>query len=154
MDMLERQVRRARRRLAAERFLDVLGWCWSAALLAALVLIAADKFWPMGVAAWMWAAGALGLGLFAAAVWTLLVGGSLLDAAIEIDHRFALKERVSSALGLRPDDRQTKAGEALLADAVGGSNGSTCRAVLGQALAAVAVAAAAGHVGRACGVAG
>lgn len=49
MDTLERQVRRARRRLAAERFLNVLGWCWFAALLAALVAILADKFWPLGV---------------------------------------------------------------------------------------------------------
>ena len=97
MDTLERQVRRARRRLAAERFLNVLGWCWFAALLAALVAILADKFWPLGVESWAWVAGALGLGLLAAAVWTLLIRGGMLEAAIEIDHRFALKERVSSA---------------------------------------------------------
>ena len=87
-------------------------------VLAALVLIVADKFWPLGVEAWAWAAGALGLGLFAALVWTLLVRGTLLEAAIEIDRRFALKERVSSALSLTPADRQTEAGEALVADAL------------------------------------
>ncbi len=58
------------------------------------------------------------LGLLAAVVWTLLVRGSLLEAAIEIDRRFALKERVSSALTLTPADRQSEAGEALLADAL------------------------------------
>ena len=155
MDTLQRQVRRARRRLAAERFLDVLGWCWFAALLAALVLIAADKFWPLGVEAWAWAAGALGLGLLAAVVWTLLVRGSLLEAAIEIDRRFALKERVSSALsadaGRSPDGGGRGAAGRRPAPGRADRRG---RAVHRQAAAAVAVAPAAGHVGRARGAVG
>ena len=118
MDTLERQVRRARRRLAAERFLNVLGWCWFAALLAALVAILPTSSGRWGSKSWAWVAGALGLGLLAAAVWTLFIRGGMLEAAIEIDHRFALKERVSSALMLTPSDRETKAGEALVADAL------------------------------------
>jgi hypothetical protein len=101
-----------------QRFLDALAWCWFAALSAALVLIVVDKFWPLGVEAWGWAAGGLGVGLAAAMVWTFYRRSSPLEAAIEIDHRFALKERVSSALALTSADRQTEAGEALLADAV------------------------------------
>ena len=112
------QIRRARRRLIVQRFLDVLAWCWCATLSAALVLIAVDKFWPLGLEAWAWAAGALAVGVVAAIVWTSFIRASLLEAAIELDHRFALKERVSSALALTPADRRTEAGEALLADAV------------------------------------
>ncbi|MEN6449433.1 MAG: hypothetical protein ABFC96_02995 [Thermoguttaceae bacterium] len=118
METLQRQVRRARRRLTAERFLDVLGWCWFAALTVALLLIIADKIWPLGVEPWGWAAGAMAVGLVVALVWAMLARRGLIEAAIEIDHRFALKERVSSAMSLTPADRQTEAGEALVADAV------------------------------------
>ena len=118
MDTLQRQIGRARRRLAFQRFLDRLGWCWFAALAAALVLIAVDKFRPLGLDAWAWAAGALAVGLAAAAVWTLMVRGDSLEAALEIDHRFGLKERVSSALALSPADRESEAGAALVADAL------------------------------------
>ena len=68
--------------------------------------------------AWAWAAGALAVGLLAAAAWTVLVRGNSLEAALEIDHRFALKERISSALALSPADRESEAGAALVADAV------------------------------------
>ncbi len=118
MNSLLVQVRRAQRRLIVQRFLDVLAWCWLATLSTALVLILVDKYWPLGVEAWGWAAGALAIGLAAAVGWTLSGRCGALEAAIEIDRRFALKERVSSALSLSPTDRETEAGEALLADAV------------------------------------
>jgi hypothetical protein len=118
MNTLQQQVRRARRRLILQRFFDVLGWCWLATLSVALVLVAVDKKWPLGVAVWGWVAGALVVGLAAAIIWTSLRRSTPLEAAIELDHRFSLKERVSSALSLSPADRETEAGEALLADAV------------------------------------
>ena len=118
MNSIQQQVRRARRRLIVQRFLDVLAWCWFATLSVAFVLIAVDKRWPLGVEAWAWAAGALAVGLVAAMVWTFCRRSTSLEAAIELDHRFVLKERVSSALSLTPADRETEAGEALLADAV------------------------------------
>ena len=118
MDTLHKQIRQARRQLTVQRFLGILGWCWSAALLAALALIAIDKFYPLGVEAWAWVAGALVVGLIAAVAWTLLARASLLEAAIEIDHRYGLKERVSSALALPPADRASEVGEALVVDAV------------------------------------
>ena len=118
MNELEKQVRRAHRRLGFQRFLGVLGWCWFATLLVALVLIAAGKFFPVGVPAWGWAASALGLGLAAAAVWMLATRRGPLGAAVEIDSRFGLKERVSSTLSMRPEQRQTEAGQALVKDAV------------------------------------
>ena len=41
-----------------------------------------------------------------------------MDAAIELDRRFGLKERVSSALSLAPEEVETEAGQALVSDAV------------------------------------
>lgn len=140
MDKLTRQVRRAQRRLTLQRFLRSLGWCWFATLLAAVVLIALDKFWQVGLSGWNWLIGhwnyqapawvtnetfvwvwtgsALGLGLLAALSWTLWTRRGALDAAIEIDRRFGLKERISSSLALTGEEQQTEAGRALLADAL------------------------------------
>ncbi len=118
MEELRKQVRRAHRRLGLQRFLGTLCWCWSVTLLAALVLIAVDKWYPLGVEVWAWGVGALGLGLLAAIAWIVATRRKPLDAAIEIDRRFALKERVSSTLAMPPDDRESEAGQALVADAL------------------------------------
>ena len=119
MDTLLRQIRRVRRRLVFQRFLDVLGWACFGTLLAALALITISRFRPLGVDAWIWAAGAIAIGFLIAAGWTFWRRPAPLEAAIELDRRFELKERVSSALALRPEDRATEAGKALLADAAG-----------------------------------
>jgi len=118
MEQLNRQVRRAQWWLGVQRFVGSLGWCCSAALLGALVLIAVDKFRPTGVEAWMWGAGALGLGLLAAAAWAIFSGRGPIDAAIEVDRRFGLKERVSSTLAMSDDQRRSEVGQALVEDAV------------------------------------
>ncbi|OHB70541.1 MAG: hypothetical protein A2V70_18635 [Planctomycetes bacterium RBG_13_63_9] len=117
MEELEKQVRRAYRRMGWGRFLGVLAWCWFATLLVALVLITVDKFYPTGVVPWAWGAGALGLGLVMAGGWILATRRSPLEAAIEIDRRFALKERVASSLSLPAEDRRSEAGIALIDDA-------------------------------------
>lgn len=117
MELLERQVGRAQRQLALQRFAGVLGWCWFGALLIALAVIVADKFRPLGVAAWIWGAGAMGLGVAAATVWAAIRGRGPVDAAIEIDRRYRLKERVSSALAMSDEERATPLGRALVDDA-------------------------------------
>ncbi len=118
MEELERQVRRAYRRMGLQRFAKVLAWCWFVTLLVALGLITLDKFYPLGVPSWAWAAGALGLGLAMAAAWIAVTRRASLGAAIEIDHRFGLKERVSSTLAMAPEDRHSEAGKALIDDAI------------------------------------
>ena len=122
MDKLKLQVRRARRRLVCEQFLTKLTWCLFATLLVALVAIAVPKMLVLGVDrvawTWSWLGGALGTGLVAAIVWTLATRRNELDAAIEIDLRFGLKERVSSSLSLTEDELQSKAGRALVKDAL------------------------------------
>ena len=51
-------------------------------------------------------------------MWTLLTSRDELAAAIEIDLRHRLKERVSSSLALSPSDQVTETGLALVKDAV------------------------------------
>lgn len=117
MESLQRQVRRAQVRLNVQRFLVVLSWCWFATLLAAAVAIAADKYWTFGLNAGWTIAGALVAGLAAAIGWTWVHRQSHLAAAIELDRRFGLKERISSALSLGETDRESAVGQALLSDA-------------------------------------
>ena len=118
VERLRKQVRRARWRLALQRFLGALGWCWFATAVMAFLLIAMDKYRPMGVAAPIWGIAAAILGLVAAAGWAMARGGGALDAAIEIDRRFGLKERVSSAMALTEEQRRSEVGRAVIEDAI------------------------------------
>ncbi len=97
---MRRQVRTAQRRLGVQRFVGVLGWCCCIGLSVALVLIAVDKFRPMGIEPWAWPAGGVVLGIAAAIFWSIARARGPVDAAIEIDRRFGLKERVSSTLAM------------------------------------------------------
>ena len=120
METLERQVRRVRRRLLVESLAAKLSWCWFFTLLVAALAIAVGKLWaPAGQQAWAlgWLAAALGGGLAAAAVWTWMRRPSALEAAVEIDRRFGLNERVSSTLALEPAQRASGVGQALARDA-------------------------------------
>jgi hypothetical protein len=121
MDKLRRHVRGARRRLVMEQFLGALSWCLLATLGAAAVAIAAPKFIYLNVdpSTWMWGwlGGAACVALLAAGVWTLFCRRTELDAAIEIDRRFALKERIASSWSLSEADRESLAGQAVIRDA-------------------------------------
>jgi hypothetical protein len=123
MDILRQQVAIARRRLVMQQFWATLVWCLFATFMAAAVAIVAQKVFLPGYDSadaqqWAinWGAGALGAGVLGATVWTWIIRRRDLDAAIEIDHRFGLKERVSSSLSLQPDELETPFGQALLDD--------------------------------------
>jgi tetratricopeptide (TPR) repeat protein len=142
VEQLTRQVRRAQRWLGVQRFFGVLGWCLFVTLLVAVAIIAVDKYRPLGLGPWIqyagagvgfepfepwvvellkagtWAVAALGLGILAAVVLAVVRGRGPIDAAIEIDRRFQLKERVSSTLAMSADERRTALGQALTDDAV------------------------------------
>ena len=122
MDKLLSQVRRARRRLVLEQFLSRLVWCLFGTLLVAAVAIAVPKVIVLdNLPAWWanaWLGGAAAAGVIAAIVWTLATRRSALDAAMEIDRRFELRERIASSLSLGVDDRDSEAGQALVSDAV------------------------------------
>ena len=141
MEKLNRQVRKAQRWLGLQRFVGVVGWCCFVALLIALAVIVLDKFRPLGVEAWVqrgaalggvgqleprvvemlkaciWAGAALMLGVSAAIFYALIRGRGPIDAAIEIDRRFGLKERVSSAMAMSEEERESPLGQALADDA-------------------------------------
>jgi hypothetical protein len=118
IEQLRKQVRRARRRMAVQRFAGLVGWTCFATLVIAAVLVTVDKYRPLGVEAWQWLAGAVGLGVVGAAIWTWWTRNGELEAAVEIDRRFGLRERVSSWLALSPDEQASPAGQALLHDAL------------------------------------
>lgn len=121
METLNQQVDRARSRLAAQAFVRRLVWWLFGALCVAVVAIAIPKLLVVeGLPGWWataWLAGSAALGVLGAAVATLVRPSSRLTAAMEIDRRFELRERVASCLELSPDDLQTPAGAALVGDA-------------------------------------
>jgi hypothetical protein len=122
MDKLHKQVRIAQRRLILQQFVGRLTWCLCVAFAAAAIAIAIGKFFvlPVDSTTWYaaWLGGAFSTGILAAAIWTYLRRSSTLEAAIELDRRFRLKERVSSMLALDDGERETEAGQALVRDAV------------------------------------
>ena len=121
MEILRKQIRRAHRRLIVQSFVGKLAWCWFVTLLLAALAIATGKFWPPIADERAWALGslatALGVGLVAAIAWTWSRRQDALAAAVEIDRRFGLKERISSTLALGPSELQSEIGQALVRDA-------------------------------------
>lgn len=117
MEELRRQVNRAQRWLGLQRFSQAIGWCCFATLLIALGFVIGDKYRPMGVEAWVYVVAGIVAGGLLAAFVAYVRGRGAIDAAIEIDRRFGLKERVSSTLALTPEEQETEIGQALIADA-------------------------------------
>ncbi len=121
MEEIKRQVTTARRRLILQQFLTVVPWTLFATLLLAVCAIGATKIWPVNVDptiwTWSWIGGSFAAGVLIASVWTYFVRYDTLNAAIEIDRRFGLKERLSSALSLAPEELESESGQALVHDA-------------------------------------
>ena len=122
MNDLNKQVKRARHRLLMQQFLSIALWSLAAFLAVAGIGIVIPKIWPIGVDGnvWesSWIAGSLTVGVIVALVTTYVQRKNSLNAAIEIDRRFGLKERVSSSLALDESARDSEAGRALVDDAV------------------------------------
>jgi hypothetical protein len=122
MEEIKRQVGRAQRRLLLEQFLHVFGWSLFATLLLAAIGLAVPRVWALNVQPqvwdWSWIGGGLAAGFLMAGIWTYIIRRSRLDAAIEIDRRYGLKERVSSTLALTPEELGSDIGKALMSDAV------------------------------------
>jgi uncharacterized membrane protein (DUF485 family) len=126
MNEINRQVRQARRRLNFHRFMHVFGWALFIGLMVAVIGLAIPKIWYLSFlntpeASDFWTAGWLigggVISLILAAVFTYRARQTSDNVAIEIDKRFGLKERLSSAMTLGSEDRESDAGKALLHDA-------------------------------------
>jgi hypothetical protein len=122
MEEIKRQVSRAQTRLVLEQFWRVFGWSLFSVLLVAAIGLAIPRIWVLTVNQnawdWSWVGGGIVLGLALAGFWTYVIRRSKLDAAIELDRRYGLKERVSSTLALSPDELDSDVGQALMTDAV------------------------------------
>ncbi|MDX1925745.1 MAG: hypothetical protein SFV81_04465 [Pirellulaceae bacterium] len=121
MDQIRKQARIARRRLVTERFFAYLPWTLSLALLLAVIAIILPKvmYLPVDSVIWFasWAGGCAALALIINTVLTLVGRPTLADAAVEIDRRFGLRERLSSVLVMSKEDTETDLGKALADDA-------------------------------------
>jgi len=107
---LERAIRAARLRLATQRLLDRLTVGCVAALAIGLAWVLLDPL------RW-WVPPALLLVAVVGVVRTVRVYPGRLAAALELDRRFDLKERVTAAVELPPDRLESPVGRALAADA-------------------------------------
>ncbi len=106
MNELKSAVARVQRRLWLQRFLVALAWSWAATLLAAAVVILGQwYFLGETTPQWIFFA-ALGLGLLVAVVASWWRTPRALAAAVELDLRFGLQERISSAWALLQDSAE------------------------------------------------
>lgn len=122
MNELRTQIRRAHRRLICHKVLRSTTWSMLIAGLLIWPAILLPKIWPIEIASssvWpvAWIAGALLIGLVSGLLWGWLTSRGALDAAIEIDLRCRLGERISSAFALSEAEQNSAAGRALLEDA-------------------------------------
>ena len=117
---IDRSVRLARSRLVRQSFVTYLGQCWAASLALTLVWFLAQPMLleqPPESLRWIVLGSCLALGLLAAIVSTRRTAPSNEGVALEIDSRFGLRERITTAVALPLELRETSAGRALFADA-------------------------------------
>ena len=117
---IAQSIRTARSRLLRQSFLNFLGTSWAIALACVFVWFVAQPMLleqPPESLRWIALAVALAIGLIVAIVRTRLSAPSNERVALEIDHRFQLRERVTSAWSLTSELRASSVGQAVYADA-------------------------------------
>ncbi len=121
MTHFEKQIRAARNRLTAQRYLDQLGVFLLVCLIIAAIAIFVGKLVELPTSFQNWTIGgislAVGIAMVGAAVSTWLRRPDRLKAAAEVDHRLGLRERLASAIQLSDADRATPMGAAVIEDA-------------------------------------
>ena len=126
MQEINKAVSTAQRRLAIGRLFSILTWAAFVSLLIAAIGVAIPKIWHLGFLetqdhkdAWVysWTLSAIVIGFIVTAILTYRKLSSRLDVATEIDSRFGLKERISSALAVDSQSTAGPAEKALINDA-------------------------------------
>jgi len=117
---LDKPIGRVWRRLRLQRFLTSTVWCLAAGLALATVVLGVEKLGQVPIPGALWWPFAIGggLSLVAAGLIAALTGPDRTEAAVALDRAFGLNERLSTALTLPEELRQTSAGRALIADAI------------------------------------
>jgi hypothetical protein len=117
---LDKPIGRVWRRLRLQRFLASTVWCLAAGLALATIVLGVEKlgeipipgqpWWPFAIAG--------GLSMVVAALIAAFTGPDRTEAAVQLDRAFGLNERLSTALTLPEELRESSAGRALIADAI------------------------------------
>jgi hypothetical protein len=119
VNALHRQLARVSRRLFLQTLVDILAWCWAGTLVLSAVWLLVEPLIPGERADWVrWTVvGGIGLaGTMLAVLLAVLRAPNRLMAALTLDERFGLKERVTTSLTLDVHTAGLPAGQALLAD--------------------------------------
>lgn len=117
---IEKSVGRARRRLFWQALVHRLPVAWAIALaLSAAWLAAAPNLTDYVATDYRWVpvGGLVALATLAGGWWAQRSTPTAEQAALEVDTRFGLNERLTTALGLSAPERETPAGQAVMADA-------------------------------------
>ena len=117
---IDSSVRVARSRLLRQSFVNHLGIGWAVALVLTLAWFVAQPMLlenPPPSLRWIVLGAGLSLGLVVAIVRTRMGAPTDERVALEIDNRFQLRERITTAVALPGELRNSPAGQALFADA-------------------------------------
>ncbi len=126
MDSIKRKVLAARRRLMLVQFCGSLCWALTAGwfVAAIAILVRAVGYWPELITRFetqpwtvSWIGATTAIAVVGSLIWTWAKRPSLTTVASDIDGRFGIKERLSSALAMSEQDRGTAMGTALVHDA-------------------------------------
>ena len=117
--LVERQIQRVRRRLVARRVVECLVGFWAVGLLMCAAWFMARPFITASTADWAryGVPGGILIGATLAAIlWAFLRAPQYVTASLALDEEFGLKERVTTFTMLTPEQINSPAGMALLAD--------------------------------------
>lgn len=115
-DVLRAKLRQASRRLDANHFLNLFAWCLTATLTVGSIGVFAEKLLHRGLTTGLILVAACSAAFVASVCVAFATRKRSIDAAMELDRAFALKERVSTLVALAPEELQTPAAQALVRD--------------------------------------
>src|SRR4029434_1949984 len=105
MSRLDDHVTAVQNQLALVRFIKGLGWSsliFAGVLWFAVVIGRAISIYPPRPLLWIY--GGVGLTALAAVIYALMKRPGAREAAVAIDEKLGLKEKISTALYIRPSD--------------------------------------------------